>query len=146
MEILAYILVGIADLLFVASMLSKKKNLLVLFLIVSDILFASHYLCLGGLTGAVNIFVDAGYLIIIFFLERNNKEKYNLPVTILAMGLTIFLSIQTWASAISLIPMFSMLIYFTGMIFKNVVLVKAGALCRNILNKIVIVVACEEKL
>ena len=74
MEILAYILVGIADLLFVASMLSKKKNLLVLFLIVSDILFASHYLCLGGLTGAVNIFVDAGYLIIIFFLERNNKE------------------------------------------------------------------------
>ena len=31
-------------------------------------------------------------------------------------------------------PMFSMLIYLTTMIFTNVIIVKSGALCRNLIN------------
>lgn len=135
--IISQVLVCIADLFYVISMLTKKKNSLVLFLIISDILFASHYLFLdGGLTGAATIFLDVAYLIVMWFLEKYNKTKYNLITTVIAMVLTIVLTIVTWESALSLLPMFSMLIYFTTMIFTNLVIVKSGALIRNTLNVI----------
>ena len=134
--ILSQVLVFIADGFYVGSMLSKRKSKLVLFLIASDILFASHYLCLGGFTGAVNIFVDVVYLVVIYLLEKYGKEKYNLLATIIAAAISIALTVLTWTSAISLLPMFSMLIYLVGMIFKNVILVKSGALVRNTLNVI----------
>lgn len=135
--IISQVLVCIADLFYVISMLTKKKNSLVLFLIISDILFASHYLFLdGGLTGAATIFLDVVYLIVMWFLEKYNKTKYNLITTVIAMVLTIVLTIVTWESALSLLPMFSMLIYFTTMIFTNLVIVKSGALIRNTLNVI----------
>lgn len=136
MYILSQILVCIADLFYIISMLNKKKKGLVFYLIVSDILFASHYLCLGGYTGAATIFVDVVYLAIIFALEKKDKTKYNVYVTLVAMVITIILSILTWNTALSLLPMFSMLIYLTTMIFSNVVVVKSGALIRNTLNVI----------
>lgn len=134
MYILSQVLVCIGDLFYVISMLNKKKNGLVFYLIISDILFASHYLCLGGWTGASTIFLDAAYLAIIYFLEKKDKTKYNLHVTIGAMAITIVLAILTWNTALSLLPMFSMLIYLITMIFTNVVIVKCGALTRNTLN------------
>ena len=136
MFILSQVLVCIADLFFVVSMLTKNKRNLVFYLIVSDILFATHYLCLKGYTGAATIFVDTIYLIIMYILEKKDKTKYNLPVTIGAMLITILLSILTWDTALSLLPMFSMLIYLTTMIFSNVIIVKSGALVRNTLNVI----------
>lgn len=135
MYILSQVLVVIADILFVASMFTKKKSWLVLLLFLSDIVFASHYLCLdGGLTGAITIFIDSAFLIIMYLLEKFNKTKFNLIPTVITMILTITFSILTWQGAISLLPMFSMLIYLTGMIFTNLVFVKSGALVRNILN------------
>lgn len=134
MFILSQILVCIADLFYVISMLNKKKNGLVFYLIISDILFASHYLCLGGFTGAATIFVDVVYLAIMYILEKKGKTQYNSYVTIGAMAITVLLSILTWNTALSLLPMFSMLIYLTTMIFSNVVIVKTGALVRNTLN------------
>ena len=135
MYILSQILVVIADFLFISSMFARKKIWLAALLFVSDIVFASHYLCLdGGLTGATTIFIDAGYLIVIFLLEKFNKTKFNLMPTIIAMALTITTSVITWQGAISLLPMFSMLIYLTGMIFTNLVFVKSGAMVRNLLN------------
>lgn len=136
MYILSQILVCIADLFYIISMLNKKKKGLVFYLIISDILFASHYLCLKGYTGAATIFVDVAYLAIMYLLERKEKTKYNTPVTLGAMAITIALSILTWSGAISLLPMLSMLIYLTTMIFSNVVIVKTGALVRNCLNVI----------
>ena len=136
MYILSQILVCIADLFYIISMLNKKKKGLVFYLIISDILFASHYLCLKGYTGAATICVDVAYLAIMYLLERKEKTKYNTPVTLGAMAITIALSILTWSGAISLLPMFSMLIYLTTMIFSNVAIVKAGALTRNCLNVI----------
>ena len=135
MYILSQVLVIIADILFVASMFTKKKAWLVALLFISDIVFASHYLCLsGGLTGATTIFIDAVYLIVMFLLDKHNKTKFNLIPTIIVMALTLTFTIITWQGLISLLPMFSMLIYLTGMIFTNLVFVKSGALCRNILN------------
>ena len=136
MFVLSQILVCIADLFYVISMLNKNKKGLVFYLIVSDILFASHYLCLGGYTGAATIFVDVVYLAIMYILEKKEKTKYNIHVTISAMIITIILSILTWNTALSLLPMFSMLIYLTTMIFSNIVIVKTGALIRNTLNVI----------
>jgi hypothetical protein len=136
MFILSQILVCVADLFYVISMLNKKKNGLVFYLIISDILFAGHYLCLGGFTGAATIFVDVAYLAIMYILEKKDKTKYNAHVTVGAMIITIILSILTWDTALSLLPMFSMLIYLATMIFSNVVIVKTGALVRNTLNVI----------
>ena len=76
MYILSQVLVGFADVLYIGSMLQKKKISLVLFLLVSDILFACHYLCLGALTGSIIIFLDAIFLLITYFLEKFKKEKY----------------------------------------------------------------------
>ena len=136
MYILSQVLVCIADLFYIISMLNKNKKGLVFYLIVSDILFALHYICLGGWTGAATIFVDVIYLTIIYLLEKYDKTKYNIFVTISAMIITIILSVLTFDTALSLFPMFSMLIYLTTMIFSNVVIVKAGALVRNTLNVI----------
>jgi hypothetical protein len=115
-------------------MLNKNKKGLVFYLIISDVLFASHYLFLGGYTGAATIFVDVVYLIIMYILEKKDKTKYNTYVTLGAILITIILSILTWDTALSLLPMFSMLIYLITMIFSNVVIVKSGALVRNTLN------------
>lgn len=134
MFVLSQVLVCVADLFYIISMLNKKKKGLVFYLIISDILFASHYLCLGGYTGAATIFVDVVYLAIIFLLEKKEKTKYNIYVTVAAMIITIGLSVLTWNTALSLLPMFSMLIYLTTMIFTNVVVVKIGALTRNLIN------------
>lgn len=135
MYILSQIFVVIADILFVCSMLSKRKINIVLFLCVSDILFATHYLLLGnGLTGSAVILLDAVFLLVLCTLERRNKTKFTLPATIITMFITVVLSLLTWQGALSLFPTFSMLIYLAGMIFTNTVFVKAGVLVRNILN------------
>lgn len=135
--IISQVLVCLADLLYVISMLTKKKISLVTFLFISDVLFASHYFLLdGGLTGAATILIDVVYLVVMFLLEKFDKTKFNLLTTILAIIATIIVSIFTWESAISLLPMFSMLVYLATMIFTNLVICKTGALIRNTLNVI----------
>ena len=134
MYIFSQILVVIADSFFVGSMFSKKKSWLVVFLFCSDVIFASHYLCLGGLTGATTIFIDAAYLVVMFILEKYNRTKYNLIPTISTMILMVLSTMLTWQGPISLLPLFSILIYLTGMIFTNLVFVKSGAMIRNLLN------------
>lgn len=133
--IFSQVLVCIADLFYVISMFAKKKLNLVVFLFISDVLFASHYLLLkGGLTGATTIFVDCAFLIIMYLLEKFNKTKYNIIVTLITIAIIITLSILTWQGAISLLPMFAMLCYLTTMIFTNVAISKTGAFMRNLLN------------
>lgn len=143
MYVLSQVLVVIADLFFVGSMFSKKKIWLVAFLFASDIIFASHYLCLGGITGAITIFIDAAYLVVMFVLEKLNKTRFNLIPTIIAMILMIVTCVLTWQGPISLLPMFSMLIYLTGMIFTNLIFVKSGAMIRNLLNSSYMFLICS---
>jgi len=134
--ILSQILVFVSDLFFIISMLNKKKNYLIYYLIVSNILFALHYLCLNAYTGATTIFVDVVYLIIIYFLEKKGKRNYNIFATSGAMILTILISVLTWDNLLSLLPMFAMLTYLTAMMFDNIIIVKSGSLVRNTLNTI----------
>ena len=134
MYILSQVLVWIADVFYVLSMLNANKKGLVFYLMISDVLFASHYMCLGGWTGAATIFVDVVYLLIMYILEKKEKTKYNVVITVITMFITIGLAILTWDTALSLLPMFSMLLYLAGMIFTNTVFVKLGSLLRNILN------------
>ena len=139
MYILSQILVGLADLLFVFSMLSKKKINLLIFLFFSDILFATHYLLLNSLTGSIIIFIDAVFLITTFLLEKYNKKQFIKYAAIITMIATIITGIFTWQGPISLLPMFSMLLYLTGLIFDNIIIVKTGALMRNLLNIIYLI-------
>ncbi len=139
MYIFSQVLVGISDLLYVGSMLNKKKLGLVLFLFFSDVLYASHLLVLGALTGSIIIFIDAAFLLVTYLLEKFNKQKYVKYAVIVTCVATIVTTIFTWVGAISLLPMFSMLVYLFGMVFNNVVFVKGGALLRNLLNIIYLI-------
>ena len=134
MYVISQILVAAADFLYVLSMLSKKKINLVILLLLSDILFACHYFCLGALTGTITIFIDAVFLLATYFIEKLGKQKYVPIAAGVAMVGVVITAAFTWAGPISLLPMFSMLIYLLGMIFTNIVFVKLGAMTRNTLN------------
>ncbi len=140
MYILSQIFIGMADVFYVGSMLQKKKIGLILLLLFSDILVAVHYFCLGAITGSVVIFVDAAFLVASYILEKCKKEKYTIIAVVIAMIAIIISTIFTWAGPISLLPMFAILTYLVGMIFKNVVFVKVGAMVRNLLNVIYMVI------
>ncbi len=140
MYILSQVLVGLADVLYVGSMLQKKKISLVILLLVSDILFASHYLCLGAITGGIIIYIDAIFLLVTYLLEKFNKQKFTTLTVIITMILTIITTVFTWGGIVSLLPMFSMLAYLFGMIFKNIVFVKIGSFVRNLLNIVYMII------
>lgn len=117
-------------------MLTKKKRYLVSILFVSDVLFALHYLLLGGYSGAAIIMVDAIYLIATFILEKYKKNKYVPYATIVSMCLIVLLTAKLWQGPISLLPMFAILFFLLGIMFKNMVIVKLGSIIRNTLNLI----------
>lgn len=117
-------------------MLNKRKWGVMLFLLLSNLLFIFHYMCLGALTGAATLFVDEIYLIVIFIFEKKEWHKYNKYLCIVAMVATIMLTMLTWENALSLLPMFSMLIYYVTMMFPSVVGVKLGTFIRTATNVI----------
>ena len=115
-------------------MLCKKKKQVVLFLILSTIFFAAHYMCLGGWTGAVIGLVEIVYLIAIYLLEVKGKTKYNPYVSVATMIITVILSIITWNTWISALPMVAMVIYLAGLMFSNVIIVKTCTFIRLAMN------------
>ena len=134
MYILSQILVVLSDIFCILSMLSKKKKNVVFYLILSTILFASHFLCLGGFTGAAMAFVELVFLIVMYILEVKDKTSYSVHLSIGTIVATIILSIVTWSTWISVLPMIAMLVYLIGMMFKNVIIVKSSIFVRLILN------------
>lgn len=136
MYILSQILVVLSDLTCILSMLSKQKKQIVFFLLISTILLASHYICLGAWTGASIAFAELIFLILMYVLELKDKTQYSIYLSIATMIIIVVLSIITWDSLISLLPMLAMIIYLTAMIFKNVIIVKSGTFIRLTLNGI----------
>lgn len=134
MYILSQIIVAISDVFFILSMLSKKKDNVIFYLILSTITFGAHYMCLNAWTGAIISLVELVFLIIMFILEKKNLETYNTMLSIITIFVTIGLSMVTWESWISILPMIAMIVYLLGMIFKNVIVVKSGTFIRLILN------------
>ena len=136
MYVLSQVLVVFSDIFCIWSMLCHKKKNIVSLLIVSTILFASHYLCLGGWTGASIAILELGFLIVMYLLEIKNKTRFNPLVTVITIVATIIISVFTWAGWISLLPTIAMIIYLVTMMFKNVVIVKTGTFIRIALNAI----------
>lgn len=134
MYILSQILVILSDVFCIISMFKKDKKNLLFYLIFSSTLFSVHYLCLGGWTGAVTGLIEITFLILMYVLEKYNKTKYNIYLILATMLITIIMSILTWNTWISILPMISMIIYLLTMIFKNVIIVKIGAFIRLALN------------
>ena len=134
MYVLSQILVAISDLFCILSMMSKNKKKVVFFLILSTIMFASHYMCLGGWTGAAIALVEIVFLMALYLLETYKKTQYNVLLSITTIILTIVLSIVTWGGWISILPMVAMVIYLLGLIFKNVIIVKSCTFIRLALN------------
>ncbi len=132
--ILSQVFVALSSLLFVFSMICKNKLGLIIFLFISDILYATHYIFLDGLSGSACVFIDAIFLITIYLLEKYNKNKYTSLATIIAMIAVVVATIWTWSSAISLAPMLGMLAYLGGMMLQNITFNKLGAMLRNIGN------------
>ena len=136
MFILSQILVVVSDVFFIISMLNSKKKNLVFYLIISTILFACHYMCLGGWTGAAIAWLELVYLILMYVLELKDKTAYGVYLSIATTILTVILSLITWNTWISVLPMLAMIVYLTTMRFKKVIIVKSGALIRLTLNAI----------
>ena len=136
MYILSQILIFISDVFCITSMLSKKKKNVELFFIISTILFGAHYICLSAWTGAAIALIELVYLILMYILEIKNKTKYNVYLSVATMICTVVLSIVTWDSWISVLPMLGMVIYLAGLIFSNVIIVKTCTFIRLTLNGI----------
>lgn len=136
MYILSQILIVISDLLCILSMLSKNKKKVIYFLILSTTFFALQYICLQGWTGAAIGFMEIVFLIILYVMESKNKTQYKILLSVCTMIATIIISVLTWDSWISFIPMLAMIIYLITMIFKNVIVVKSGAFIRITMNAI----------
>ncbi len=135
MQILGYVLVVVADLLYALSMLAKNKVILLILFFVSDVVFAFQYLCFNnGETGALTIVVDILFLVAVFILKKYKKEKYIPIFAGASILITIILAISSWSGTISLLPMFALICYFTGMALSKFYFIKLGAMCRNILN------------
>lgn len=136
MYILSQILIILSDVFCIISMMSKNKKYLIFFLLLSTVLFAIHYMCLGGWTGASIGLLELVFLILLYILEINHKTNLNPYLSVITIILTITLSIITWDGWISLLPMLAMSIYLISMIFKNVIIVKSGTFVRLVLNGI----------
>lgn len=135
MYILSQVLIVLSDFLCIAAMLSKSKRNIVIFFILSTILFGSHYMCLGAWTGAAIAGVELIFLILMYILEIENKTKFTPYLCIITIIISVILSILTW-NKFSVLPMIAMLVYVFSMMFKNVIIVKSGAFIRLILNAI----------
>ena len=138
MYILSQVLIVVSDMFCIFGMLSKSKKLIVTYLILSTILFGSHYMCLGAWTGAVIAGVELVFLILMYLLEAKGKTNLAPYLCVVTMIVSVILSIITWGKY-SAIPMIAMVVYLFSMIFKNIIIVKSGTFIRLTLNSVYMV-------
>jgi len=134
--ILSQVLVILSDVLFIISMLKGNKKNVVFYLIFSTLLFGLHYMCLGGWTGALIAMLELIFLILMYVIEVKNKTQYGIYLSVITIILTVVVSILTWDTWISVLPMLAMVIYLITMKFNYLVIVKSGTFIRLVLNGI----------
>lgn len=93
-------------------------------------------MCLNAWTGAVIACVELVFLILMYIIEIKSKLQYTIYLCLGTILLIIILSIITWDTWISVLPMMAIIIYLISMIFKNVIIVKSGVFIRIFLNGI----------
>ena len=136
MYIISQILVVLSNIIFVISVFSKSKLAVVFWLIISDILFATHYLFLGGLTGMYIVCLDILFLIITYIQKKRHQEKFIMYTGIVFAVLSIIIGALTWQGIISILPMIGMTNYFVCMGQNNLVINKMSLAINNTTNTI----------
>lgn len=136
MYIASQILVVIADMFYVISMFAKNKKNLLLYLILSDLLFGAHYFLLKAFTGGYILLVDIAFLILTYIFNQKKNNKAIIITGSISAVLSIIIGVFTWAGAISLLPMIGMTIYFVGFCVDKLVVNKISCSVRNLCNVI----------
>lgn len=138
MYITSQILIIIADIFFVLSCFTKNKKGLIFWLTLSDVFFGAHYFFLGGITGAYIVMADVIFLILSAILNRKNNKAYMMSLSIIFAVISVIITILTITLAnlglISLIPMFGMVIYYTGMAIDKLYISKICNSLKNLCN------------
>ena len=132
--LISQILTVIADAFFFAGMLSKSKKWLLVCLICSNVLFATHYFLLKAITGAFILVADTVFLVVTFFLNKRKKENQIFYISILFVWICGIITYLTWNGPISLLPMVGMSTYFVLMGVKHLYISKIGGATRNLCN------------
>ena len=115
-------------------MFAKYKKKLLLYLIISDILFGAHYFLLKAFTGGYILFVDIAFLILTYIFNEKKNNKAIVITSLISAVLSIIIGVFTWAGAISLLPMIGMSIYFVGFCVEELVVNKVSCSIRNLCN------------
>lgn len=136
MYIASQILVVIADIFYVISMFAKNKKNLLLYLILSDLLFGAHYFLLKAFTGGYILLVDIAFLILTYIFNQKKNNKAIIITGSISAVLSIIIGVFTWAGAISLLPLIGMTIYFVGFCVDKLVVNKISCSVRNLCNVI----------
>ena len=136
MYILSQIFIVISGILFALSYLFEKKGLILIINVFNNLFFAIHFLLLKSFTASYSVFVIAFFLIIIYFLDKYNKKHYKLLSLIIALILVIIISIFTWESALSLLPICATTFNLVGTILNKTLTVKLFYFFGTVLNTI----------
>ena len=136
MYITSQILVVLSNIIFVISVFSKSKLSVVAWLIVSDILFATHYFLLGGFTGSYIVIADIIFLTITYIQKGRNHDRFIMYTGLVFAVISIIIAILTWRGFISIFPMIGMTNYFICMGINNLLVNKISLAINNTTNTI----------
>lgn len=151
---------GIIALIFSCiSYFVKSKHLLLLLNTISNVFFASSYVCLGVLTAGTISFVSTIRSLYLYFSEKF-KFKYTFCILPIFFALYITLGIVFWKSPLDIIPiitssLITIALYLKGdillrliLLIPNFMLVVFGILtmaysnaCLNLISAIVLIIA-----
>ena len=136
MYILSQIFAVLSCGFYSATYLAKNKSRIVVLNTLNKACLATHFLLLGGFTAALAVVLSILFLITMFIIEKNNKQKYSYIASTIFSILLIPITILTWQSAYSLLSVLASLLIFTGTAIKNTFTVKLFYFVSTISNAI----------
>ena len=136
MFVLSQVFVIISGIIFAISYLFRKKEIILILNVVNNIFFAIHFLVLKSFTASYSVFVIALFSIVIYFIEKYNKEQFQLLFLIISTILICIISIFTWEGPFSLMPTCASISTLIGTVLNKTLIVKFFYLASTILNTI----------
>lgn len=123
MFILIQIIGGIGYFLLSVSYYRKNKKDILFIQILSYIMFVIHYYLLGGITGSIcNLLGLIGFLVIYFF-EKNHKNKLPLLISPVVLAILI-ISLLTFKNIYSIFPIFASISVLISFLEKDVHIIR----------------------
>ena len=123
MFILIQIIGGIGYFLLSVSYYRKNKKDILFIQILSYMMFVIHYYLLGGITGSIcNLLGLIGFLVIYFF-EKNHKNKLPLFISPVVLAILI-ISLLTFKNIYSIFPIFASISVLISFLEKDVHIIR----------------------